>query len=294
MNAVPITRKVLVDWAGEQVLRDAESMVDNGLVVDAQYQPPFIKGIVLWNSRELKTSLKLLDDGTVESQCPCWANKERGVICSHVIALGVVLVRRQADPERAAKHAEEARRAERLSKISDGAYIQRVPEGQAGGLPAQLALSLPGDWQAVGPCGPFPLQAALEYRGERLPLDAVPRDTPFTLSKQDESILFVLEDISEGPAPGALSFRRYQRYARGGAGLIWFEATAVLHEGRSNPGQLTLTDETVGEFKRLVAESRRIAADAFGSDRRPVWICQLTHSGRYSKPMEPARASITS
>ena len=33
--------------------------------------------------------------------------------------------------------------------------------------------------------------------------------------------------------PGPLSFRRYERYAAGGAGLIWCEATAVRHEGRS-------------------------------------------------------------
>ena len=40
--------------------------------------------------------------------------------------------------------------------------------------------------------------------------------------------------------PGDLAFRRYARYARGGFGLIWFEATAVLHEARSNPSEFWL------------------------------------------------------
>ena len=32
--------------------------------------------------------------------------------------------------------------------------------------------------------------------------------------------------------PGKLTFRRYGRYAKGGAGLIWFEATAINHDCR--------------------------------------------------------------
>ena len=38
--------------------------------------------------------------------------------------------------------------------------------------------------------------------------------------------------------PDTLTRRRYLRFARGGAGIIWFEATAVMKEGRANPRQL--------------------------------------------------------
>ena len=37
--------------------------------------------------------------------------------------------------------------------------------------------------------------------------------------------------------PGKLTLRRYERFAAGGAGLIWAEATAVVPEGRANPRQ---------------------------------------------------------
>ena len=33
--------------------------------------------------------------------------------------------------------------------------------------------------------------------------------------------------------PDTLTQRRYRRFARGGAGLIWFEATAIVQEGLS-------------------------------------------------------------
>src|SRR3989339_1066614 len=113
----PVTRKILENWAGSQVLRDAEIMVQKGLVVEAVYEPPLIRGAVLWNNRPLKTALKILPDGHVESLCPCWANKERGTICSHVIALGVTLVRRATDPRREEKAQAEMKRAARLAVL---------------------------------------------------------------------------------------------------------------------------------------------------------------------------------
>ncbi len=85
-------------------------------------------------------------------------------------------------------------------------------------------------------------------------------------------------------APGDLTFRRYARYARGGSGMIWFEATSVMQAGRSNPAQLMLTSETLDEFKRLVDTSRKMAVDSFGSSHNPFLVLQLTHSGRFSKP----------
>ncbi|MCF7854586.1 MAG: NAD(P)-binding protein [Candidatus Pacebacteria bacterium] len=82
--------------------------------------------------------------------------------------------------------------------------------------------------------------------------------------------------------PGPLAFRRYKRYAAGGSTLIWCEATAVVPEGRSNPGQFYINADNVDSYARLVEETRQAARDAFGHEI--VMILQLTHSGRYSKP----------
>ena len=55
-------------------------------------------------------------------------------------------------------------------------------------------------------------------------------------------------------APDELTKRRYLRFARGGAGIIWFEATAVLGEGRANPRQMYLTPKTKDDFKKIVSD----------------------------------------
>lgn len=85
-------------------------------------------------------------------------------------------------------------------------------------------------------------------------------------------------------SPSDLTFRRYERYAAGGSGLIWFEATSVVPDGRSNPHQLMLTSGNVGKFRQLVERTRKVSSQVFSRSHNPMLVLQLTHSGRYSKP----------
>ncbi len=91
-------------------------------------------------------------------------------------------------------------------------------------------------------------------------------------------------DGCEDGAPDELTFRRYRRFAAGGAGLLWFEATAVVPEARANPRQLWIHEATVPGFAALVDETLRTARESLGPNHRPFLVLQLTHSGRYSKP----------
>ncbi len=83
-------------------------------------------------------------------------------------------------------------------------------------------------------------------------------------------------------SPGDLTVRRYERFAAGGPGIVWFEAVAVLREGRANPRQLMLTEDNIGRFSRLVDDIRNTAVRS--GNPEPLIIMQATHSGRYSKP----------
>ena len=85
-------------------------------------------------------------------------------------------------------------------------------------------------------------------------------------------------------APGDLTFRRYKRFAAGGAGLLWVEACAVVHEGRANPRQLWIRKETKDALARMVDDAHKAAAESMGAGHRPFIVLQLTHSGRYSRP----------
>ncbi|MCX8052421.1 MAG: NAD(P)-binding protein, partial [Armatimonadetes bacterium] len=89
-------------------------------------------------------------------------------------------------------------------------------------------------------------------------------------------------------APDDLTFRRYRRFAAGGAGLLWFEACAVVPEGRSNPRQLWLHESNKSAFLRLVEETHKAAPKG----QRPLCVLQLTHSGRYSRPSSDPKPII--
>ena len=87
-------------------------------------------------------------------------------------------------------------------------------------------------------------------------------------------------DGTQSGSPDALTKRRYARFAKGGAGLLWFEATAVMEEGRANPRQLYITENNLDDFKRQVEAIKETALLENGYE--PVVIMQATHSGRYS------------
>jgi 2,4-dienoyl-CoA reductase-like NADH-dependent reductase (Old Yellow Enzyme family) len=99
-------------------------------------------------------------------------------------------------------------------------------------------------------------------------------------------------DGDEKGRPAELTDRRYKRFAEGGAGLLWFEATAVVEEGRANPRQLLITRNTLKDLAALFQETIKAAVNKYGSDRKPYTVFQLTHSGRYSRPISKPQPII--
>jgi NADPH2 dehydrogenase len=90
--------------------------------------------------------------------------------------------------------------------------------------------------------------------------------------------------------PTEATIRRWRRFGASGAKLIWGgEAVAVRHDGRANPNQLVINEETKGDLARLrkvLVEEHRAAT---GSTGGLVVGLQLTHSGRYSCPNAKGR-----
>jgi len=82
--------------------------------------------------------------------------------------------------------------------------------------------------------------------------------------------------------PDELVFRRYERFGAGGAKLIWGEAAAVIEEGRANPRQLLVNEQTAAGLGKMLHICREAHRGAYGHDDDLLVGLQLTHSGRYS------------
>ena len=92
-------------------------------------------------------------------------------------------------------------------------------------------------------------------------------------------------DGTEEGKPSDLTRRRWQRFGRSGAKLIWGgEAVAVRPDGRANPNQLLLNDANLADLanlRRLLVQAHR---ERFGSIEDLYVGLQLTHSGRFARP----------
>ncbi len=90
--------------------------------------------------------------------------------------------------------------------------------------------------------------------------------------------------------PSGHTFRRWQRFGRSGAKLIWGgEAVAVSHGGRANPNQLVAaphTEKGLAKLREILIQEHRLTTD---SDCNLMIGIQLTHSGRYCRPNEHSR-----
>jgi NADPH2 dehydrogenase len=85
--------------------------------------------------------------------------------------------------------------------------------------------------------------------------------------------------------PSDLTRRRWRNFGLSGAKFIWGgEAVAVCHEGRANPNQVWMNDDSV----QGIADLRTILVDEhrehFGSTDDLLVGLQLTHSGRFCRP----------
>lgn len=84
------------------------------------------------------------------------------------------------------------------------------------------------------------------------------------------------DSLKDG-SPSPLTRRRYLRFAKSGAGLIWFESAAVSEDGKSNPGQMFLRKENISAFKELLAEMDEV------QEQKTFRIFQPNHSGKMSR-----------
>jgi len=200
------TQKVLMDWAGVAVYRDAKLLYERGAVQDIEFNGQFLEGTLSFGNRTLKSRAKILKDGTCENLCPCRDSTERGIICAHVVALGMVLAKRTEHEtvKRQQQVKEESVKAARVATVDENAYLQRIVVQTSSPDISQLVLALGEGWNASPHVQHVPVRCLIKTRGALIPIDQVPKDKPVAMSKEDDALMYVLEDIAEGPVPELL------------------------------------------------------------------------------------------
>ena len=95
-----ITQSELVKWAGVETFNQALALVNSSDVSDVEfdYDTLEVTGKITQRSGwDMKVRFHLEPNGRVRSYCPCFRNQQQGMICEHVVALGIVLMVREMD-----------------------------------------------------------------------------------------------------------------------------------------------------------------------------------------------------
>lgn len=95
-----ITKEELISWGGAEVFNQALAIVNSGDVTEAIYDDDTleIRGKIQQPSGwEMPLSFHLKAGGQIDSHCPCETNRRYGMVCPHVVALGLVIAVREMD-----------------------------------------------------------------------------------------------------------------------------------------------------------------------------------------------------
>ncbi|MBT8043029.1 MAG: SNF2 helicase associated domain-containing protein, partial [Pontiella sp.] len=195
---LPYTKKKLKDWAGWRAYRDGKALFERGVVEKVSYDHPYITGLLNLGPRGMRSKFEVLKNGLVENHCPCRDNQERGLICSHLVAMGLEVIRRNSDPAHNPNVIAETSRIDRIAKAVEGSRIQRVGKSAPGAVKARLIVELAENWLEQLPGGKISTHLSIEYDKARVSVSDAPTDVPFSFSRRDETVLRLFEDVSRG------------------------------------------------------------------------------------------------
>ena len=95
-----ITMDELIAWGGQETFNSALALCSRGDVVEVNYddETVTISGkIDTHNGWSMPVSFKLEPGGRIHSNCPCITNQKYGMVCEHVVALGLTIHLQERD-----------------------------------------------------------------------------------------------------------------------------------------------------------------------------------------------------
>jgi superfamily II DNA or RNA helicase len=274
MKPTDLTKAGLMKWGGEAVYQQAEALVKRGGVLKAEMKDDgWLSGIIARETGEVYTKLRVLSPERIDSQCPCFTNRQSGQVCQHVVALGIHVMMRYTDPLRQQKYIEDQRRSKRMEKIEEITVV-RDPRG----TPARLALTLSPNWLEEFRSGRLSVTLRLVTAQEVIPPESLSHDKVFALSKEDDNLLGVLEDICEGPPKNttimaAIDFLNVLAVAKHTRLTIAGKGELSIHSVPVDTHLRVTVHETTGELT-IFPE----ATLPFTLDSEPTWLVS-NHTG---------------
>jgi superfamily II DNA or RNA helicase len=190
---VELTEEFLAKIAGWEIVKNARAALAADRVLSSDWSPPVLKGIVQEGGTSYRGGLVIKSAFDVENLCTCRASKSWGSMCVHSIVVGLHHLQKS-------KPAPPPKAAPAPAPKKPGKAIVRSNEGE----PLEIHVVLPPNIKEAITRGKVMLVLEGAWRKGRVPLNSLPLDQPFVLSREDAALLEGAEQLAGGDTPGML------------------------------------------------------------------------------------------
>ena len=207
MSNVELSDALFAKMAGWEAVKQARSLLASDRVLSSDWQRPLLRGAVQEGSATYRAGLAIKSASDADNLCTCRDSRQRGLICAHSVAVGLHWLKSQSPvtPPVSKKVAETPKPVPKGAAKS----LRRAQSSEAG-EPLEIFIVLPPDFAQGVARGKVMLYLEGKWRNGRVPLNALPLDTPFLLSGQDAALLDALETLNEDDTPAMLMLNMAQ------------------------------------------------------------------------------------
>ncbi len=236
-----LTDNFLAKLAGWETVKRARGLLAADRVLSSDWQAPMLRGMVQEGSSSYQAALVIKSVSDAENLCPCRDSRQRGLICAHVVAVGLHFIK-----------SKEKKITEPVAPKKNVKALRRLQPGETG-EPLELFIIIPPNFVEAASRDKIMLFVEGQWGRGRSPLEAVPLDVAFDLSAQDGNLLSVLEAVNGGDTPSALrldakQFAQVLPLLAGHPRVTVGKSQTLEINGESLPVAVEATLETTGEI----------------------------------------------
>jgi hypothetical protein len=200
-----LNKAMLATWAGPNEFREGSYLFEQGKVKDLDLDLPLLRARIDYGGRDMYSRVKLCADGTIENLCPCRDSRERGIVCSHAVAVGMAYVDQVSDPytDRRLRIAAKQEQESRLGRKPP--LWSLAHEAITASVDASLVVRLAEDWEDRARTeGRYSLAIHVVVEGRKIRPDKLSLRHRLRFSDDDLEQIYLLEDMARGAIPNRL------------------------------------------------------------------------------------------
>ena len=198
-----LSEKKLKDWAGWKAFRDGQSLFERGVVEKVTIDDPFVIGQLNLGPRGMRSKFEILSNGLVENHCPCRDNQERGLICCHLVAMGLSLLSKNNDNKVNG-------RVDRIAKSVKGIRVRRARKSTPGAIHAELLLEISENWIDEIDKSSVSIDIYIIEKNKKYPIIDIKPEQAIYFRKNDNQLLELLEKFNDGLVSFSKRYSNFQ------------------------------------------------------------------------------------